>query len=151
MWGKIPWKKGQYARFINVLPNGSDGYHGRYWEARYRKTFIYKVGTIAIICSIIIISSFFIITIIEYFSIPNSLGISGYYLLPLIFFVIMLLISVKKGPSEFLQEPPGGRYADYRINPMYINGLSKKNQKKHIEKYKALLQQKGILEQIRLK
>ncbi len=151
MWGKIPWKKEQYGRYINLLPDGPDGYHGVYWEARYRKTFISKIGTIAVVCSIIIISLFFIITIIEYLSIPNSPGISGYYLLPLIFFVSMLLISFKKVPSEFLQEPPEGRYADYRINPAYINGLSKKNQKKHIEKNKALLEQKGVLEQIRLK
>jgi hypothetical protein len=151
MWGKIPWKKGRYARYINLLPSVSDGYHGVYWEARYRKTFISKVGNIAIICTIIIISSFLIYSIIDYLDVPNSPGISGYYLLPITFFVVMLILELKGVNVERLEEPSEGRYADYRINPIYINGLSEKNQKKHIEKYKTLLEERGIIEQIKLK
>ena len=63
----------------------------------------------------------------------------------------MFSIGFKKVPEKYQQEPPEGRYADYRINPVYINGLNKKNQTRHIKRYKALIEEKGIMEQIRLK
>jgi len=151
MWGKIPWKKGSYARYINLIPNGTDGYHGIYWEVRYRKTLINKIGTMAVIISIIILTIFFIYTMIDTFYSTGSPGISGYYLMPIIFFVLTLIISLKKVPEKFLEEPPEGRYADYRLNIVYIKGLNDRNRKKHIEKYKSLLEEKGVLEQIKLK
>ena len=149
MWAKIPWRKGQYGRFINLLPDGSDGYHGVHWEARYRKTFIGRLGNIAVILSLAIISYFLIYTMIEYLSISESIGISGYYVMPIIFFIVMLYVSNKEVPKN-LKEPKEGRYADYRINLKYINGLSEKNRRKHIVKYKTLLEERGIMEQLKL-
>jgi hypothetical protein len=57
----------------------------------------------------------------------------------------MLLLGLKKSPKLYLEEPPEGRYADYRISIKYINGLSEKNRNKHIKKYLDLLKSKGIL------
>ena len=151
MWGKIPWKRGRYARYINLMPARVDGYHGVYWEARYRKTLISKIGNVAVLLSIIIIFIFQINSIIEHFNDGNPPGISGYFLFPIIFFIIALRIGLKKPSAKALEEPPEGRYADYRVNLNYINGLSKKNQKKHLEKYSVLLEKKGIMEKIKLK
>ena len=39
---------------------------------------------------------------------------------------------LKKIPEEYQKEPPKGRYADYRKNSKYINGLSAINKKKHL-------------------
>ncbi|MHA1294597.1 MAG: metal-dependent hydrolase, partial [Promethearchaeota archaeon] len=58
MWGKIPWKKKRYARYINLFSNKTDGYHGHYWEARYRTTITFKIGRIASIFSLIILVVF---------------------------------------------------------------------------------------------
>ncbi len=151
MWGKIPWKKNRYARFINLAKGNADGYHGHYWEARYKQTLIYKIGNIVVLISIILLIIFQILTSIDHFQAGNPPGISGYYIVPIIFLIWSFYLGNKKTPEKYLQEPPEGRYADYRTNPNYINGLSKKNQKRHIEKYKALLEKRGILNQIKLK
>ncbi|MGV9173139.1 MAG: hypothetical protein ACOC4M_17895 [Promethearchaeia archaeon] len=148
MWGKIPWKKDRYSPFINLCKGKADGYHGVYWEARYKKTQICKIGNIAVISAIILISTFQIVTIIEYLSIPNSPGISGYYLAPIIFLIIGLVHGLREIPEKYLKEPPQGRYADYRINIRYIDGLSKKNRQKHIRKYKSLLKENNLLEKL---
>ncbi|MFO8018178.1 MAG: hypothetical protein R6U96_06045 [Promethearchaeia archaeon] len=148
MWGKLPWKKDQYSPFINLCKGGTDGYHGVYWEARYRDTLICKLGNIAVIIAIFIISTFQIITIVHYLPDPNSPGISGYYLSPVIFFIIGLVHGLREIPEKYLEEPPRGRYADYRINPKYINGLNKKNRQKHIKKYKSLLQENHLLKKL---
>jgi len=148
MWGKIPWKKDQYGKYINMMPDGSDGYHGVYWEARYRKTIISKIGNIAVLLSIIIISLFQVNSIIEHFNAGDPPGISGYLITPIIFFIIAFYIGNKKPKLEHLEEPPEGRYADYRLNPTYINGLSEKNRKKHVEKYSDLLTERGIIDKI---
>ncbi len=148
MWGKIPWKKEQYGRYINLMPDGSDGYHGVYWEARYRKTIISKIGNIAVLISVVILILFQISQIIESIPLGQFMAINGYYITPIIFFIIAFYIGAKKPKPEHLKEPPEGRYADYRLNPTYINGLKEKNRKKHIENYADLLAQKGIMDKI---
>jgi len=148
MWGKIPWKKDRYARYINLWSNKTDGYHGIWWEARYRQTIWFKIGSIAVIASIIIILMLYINEILQ---VLPGLAISGYYILPLLFLSGALIIGFKKIPEDNLKEPPEGRYADYRVNLKYINGLREKNRKKHIEKYSELFKEKGIIEKINLK
>ncbi|MHA1146750.1 MAG: hypothetical protein ACTSR8_00730 [Promethearchaeota archaeon] len=150
MWGKIPWKKGQYAPYINLLKGKCDGYHGSYWEVRYRKSFIGQIGNFATAASLFIITIHYVLLILQVIS-PTDPAISGYYIMPMIIFIFALSFSSKRIPEEYSKEPPEGRYADYRINPEYINGLSEKNQKKHIEKYKTLLKDKGVMEKIILK
>lgn len=151
MWGKIPWKKDRYARFINVAKGNADGYHGHYWEARYKKTIICKIGNAIVIISIVLLIIFQIITSIEHFRAGDPPGISGYYIVPIIFLIWSFYLGIKDTPEMFLQEPPEGRYADYRTDPNYINGLSRRNQKKHVKKYEILLKEKGVIDKIKLK
>ena len=148
MWGKIPWKMKQYGRYINLMPDGSDGYHGRYWEARYRKTIISKIGNVAVLLSIVILTLFQISQIIESIPLGQFIAINGYIIVPIIFFIIAFYIGNKKPNPKHLEEPPEGRYADYRLNSTYINGLNEKNRKNHLGKYADLLAQKGILDKI---
>ncbi|MFO7795400.1 MAG: hypothetical protein ACQERB_10905 [Promethearchaeati archaeon] len=142
MWGKIPWKKRQYARYINLLPDITDGYHDGYWAARYRNTIIAKIGNFALIISIIIIA---------YFIGAEYPEISWYYVVPIVFFITGFFIGVKRPPKRFFKEPPEGRYVDYRIKIEYINGLNAKNKKRHIDKYEILLKKKGVMEKINSK
>ncbi len=146
MWGKIPWKKNHYARYINLFPGDADGYHGLYWEVKYRKTTIYKIGILAVMLSIIIITYFLIYTIFLHYQEGNPPGFSGYYFAPLVYFCIALVMSLKKPSEDYIKEPTEGRYADYRININYINGLSPKNRQKHMEKYKRILEKNELLE-----
>ena len=150
MWGKIPWKKNQYGRFINLLKGGCDGYHGVYWEARYKKSLMGKVGFLASGISLIIVVIHYILLILQVIS-PTDPAISGYYIIPILIYIFSLGFRFKKTPTEYLEEPPEGRYADYRVNPSYINGLSTKNQKNHLKNYKTLLENKGVMEKITLK
>ncbi len=129
MWGKKPWKKGSYARYINLFSCKTDGYHGRYWNLRYRSTIFFKIGTAAVIVSAIVILYFQIVVKV----------ISGFYVFALIFFSVTLVKGLQKIPSEFYNEPPEGRYADYRKNSAYINGLSEKNKARHMKKYANIL------------
>lgn len=151
MWGKIPWREDQYSVFINFCKGESDGYHGVYWEARYRNSFIAKLGNIAVAIGIVLLSVFQIVTIIQYISNPNSIGVSGYYLVPLVFLIIGLRHGLRDMPEKYFEEPPEGRYADYRINLDYIEGLSHKTRRKHIQKYHSLLKEHNLLQKIQNK
>ncbi|MFX1402223.1 MAG: hypothetical protein ACFE8V_13365 [Promethearchaeota archaeon] len=143
MWGKIPWKKERFARYINLFRSTSDGYHGRYWDVRYRKTLICKIGYVAVIITIILICFFQICIFFQ------NLNLDGWYLFSVIFLFVMLIFGLKRSPKLYLEEPPEGRYADYRISSEYINGLSEKNRNKHVKKYFNLLKSKGILAKIK--
>ena len=124
MWGKIPWKKNQYARYINLFADKTDGYHGLYWIARYRKTIFFKVGHITAILNVIIIIYFQITCLI----------INIFYIISILYLLIAIILGIKRVPHDYYKEPPEGRYADYRKNPDYINGLSEKNRDKHLKK-----------------
>jgi len=136
MWGKNPFKKDKYARFINICYSKTDGYHGFYWEARYRQTFMCKISNIAVLISAVIIQIFHIFETFRMFPVPTY---NVFYLFILIYLLVMLYFGLQKSPEEFQKEPKKGRYSDYRIDPRYINGLSEKNRRKHLEKYSALL------------
>jgi len=134
MWGNNPFRKKQYGRFINIFSKNTDGYHGYYWDARYRKTIICKIGNICVLISAIII---------QIMAIHYAIFIGNYwsilYTSSVVYFIMIVILGTKKHPIKWIEEPPNGRYQDYRINPDYINGLSKRNKKRHLEKYSYLL------------
>jgi len=134
MWGKNPFKKDRYARFINIWCSKTDGYHGLHWNARYRQTIFCKLANIAVIISVVLIQIFQIIMTYRIFY-----AISLLYIVPIVYLLLMLYFGLEKIPEEHLKEPLKGRYADYRVNQKYINGLSEKNRKKHLQKYSDLL------------
>ncbi len=139
MWGKNPFRRKKYTRFINKYCDKTDGYHGRYWDARYRQTKMAKIGNYAVILVLIIII-FHILN--SYLSNNSSSRYPRSSLFSLIlFFLIFLYFGLRNPKEKWLKEPPEGRYSDYRVNMNYINGLSEKNRKKHIAKHQGLLGQ----------
>ncbi|MHA1488422.1 MAG: hypothetical protein ACTSRI_02065 [Promethearchaeota archaeon] len=128
MWGKIPWQKTRYARFINLFSRKTDGYHGFYWNIRYRKTPFFVLGHFAAVFSTIFIVFFLVI----------SAEINLFYIISIAYFIIAILLGLKKCPKKYHEEPPEGRYADYRKNPKYINGLSERNKKYFLKRYSTL-------------
>jgi len=139
MWGKNPFRRKKYTRFINKYSDKTDGYHGRYWDARYRQTKMAKIGNYAVILVLIIII-FHVLNLylsnILYSRYPRS-SLFGLIL----FLIIFLYFGLKKPKEKWLKEPPEGRYADYRVNLNYINGLNEKNRKKHIATHQGMLDQ----------
>ncbi|KKN21425.1 hypothetical protein LCGC14_0925460 [marine sediment metagenome] len=137
MWGKNPFKRKKYSRFINTYSDKTDGYHGRYWDARYRKTKMFKLGTVALIFVLLIIT-LHILNL--YFTAEPSLRSPRSSLFSLIlFFIIFLYFGLRKPREKWLKEPPEGRYSDYRVNLKYINGLNEENRRRHMQKYRELL------------
>jgi len=136
MWGKNPFKKEHYGRFFNFFSKKTDGYHGYYWDARYRKTYLCKIGNICVLASAIIlqIMQIYSTIFVHYLYSDNLL-----YSIAIVYLIMILLLGTKAHPEEWLDEPPKGRYHDHRIDPKYINGLSERNRKKHLEKYPFLL------------
>ena len=116
-WARLPWRKTQYCRFVNLFADrvGTDGYHGGYYSARYRKTIFFKIENGAALFSIFlnIMYTFWSDQIIS-------------YIFLIVTFMVMMLIGLKKPDPKYLQEPPGGRYSDYRQNPEYIEYFRKK-------------------------
>ncbi|TFF96628.1 MAG: hypothetical protein EU544_00220 [Promethearchaeota archaeon] len=141
MWGKNPFKKDSYARFINVFCKGTDGYHGLYWDARYRQSFLGKIGNVVVVISVILLQVFQIYVSIESF--PDT-GISIIYVSLMIYLLISLIMAREEFEHKYLEEPPAGRYQDYRIDPQYIQGLNEKNRKRHLKKYRELLEENNI-------
>lgn len=136
MWGKNPLTKKKYSRFVNIYCTKTDGYHGMYWGARFRDTNTCKILNFAIMISAVILQ---LLQIISSLNSELQYG-GGSYAGPLIYFLLGLYIGTKKYSEEWLQEPPEGRYYDYRIDPNYINRLSEKNRKKHFEKFSSLFE-----------
>jgi len=134
MWRKNPFRRKKYTRFINKYCDKTDGYHGRYWDARYRQTKMYKTGNYAVIVVLIIIS--FHILNSHLLKAPRSSLFSL-----ILFFLILLYFGLRNPKEKWLKEPPEGRYSDYRVNMKYINGLSEKSRRKHMEKHQGLLEQ----------
>ena len=142
MWGKNPFSRKKYARFINIYCYKTDGYHGKYWGARYRTTSISKIGNIAVLLCVIIFLFF------QFSNITNTIPAYPFYshrnsyFNSIMLLLIMLFLGLKFTSKEWLREPPEGRYYDYRIKERYINGLSEKNRRIHLMKYSALLENK---------
>jgi len=142
MWGKNPFRRKKYARFINIYCNKTDGYHGKFWGARYRTTRISKIGNMAVIFCVILFLVF------QYSNIPMtnpvypSFSTRYSYHNSIMLLLLMLFLGLKFTPKKWLREPPEGRYSDYRIKEKYINGLSEKNRRIHLTKYSDLLENK---------
>ena len=136
MWGKNPLKRYKYSRFINVWCKKTDGYHGKYWYARYRKTKIGRFGNILVWSTILLFS---ITGNYRYRNYEFTYTFRWYHLIgPIIFLIIFLLIIRDVYSKKWKLEPPSGRYSDYRIDPKYINGLSEINRELHLKKYQFL-------------
>jgi len=135
MWGKNPLKRRQYGRFINIYCQKTDGYHGKYWYARYRQTWINRIGNILVLGTILM----FFLTRSNFASYNYSFSIHsliGQTIFTIIFIMIIRDIYSKKWKLE----PPNGRYSDYRKDNSYINGLSEKNRSIHLEKFSFLFE-----------
>ena len=119
MWGKNPWKKGSFAPFINLFSAKTDGYHGMYWEFRWKQTKMFKIGLVMLFSSILLTAWFWII----------SQRFSFSYLLLCVIYFSLLVVSFKLIPEEYRKEPPNGRYADYRKDPEYLAWMEKEGYK----------------------
>ncbi len=144
MWGKNPFKKEKYARFINLYCKETDGFHGIYGYFRYRKTFIGRLTNYCVILAIILIQSFPIINAIQ--TIPYQYNSQYYYYISaLVYLILSYYVAQNEVTDKYSEMPPKGRYHDYRIDPKYINGLSEKNRERHLKKYSNLIKQKAVL------
>jgi hypothetical protein len=139
MWGKNPFRRKKYARFTNKYSDNTDGYHGRYWDVRYRQTKMAKIGNYTVIVVLVIIT-FHVLNLYLSPNLTPRYPRSSLFSL-IFFFLIFLYFGVRNPKEKWLKEPPEGRFADYRVNLNYINGLSEKNRKKHITKYQDMLAQ----------
>ncbi len=110
MWGKIPWKKEAFAPFINLFSKRTDGYHGKYWQVRWKQTKMFKIGLIMLSLSIYLTIQLWI----------RYAGFSIWYLGLSIVYLGLIYGSFERVAPEYKAEPPGGRYADYRKDPMYL-------------------------------
>ncbi|MHA1820340.1 MAG: hypothetical protein ACTSU2_08060 [Promethearchaeota archaeon] len=125
MWGH-GWKRTDFARYINLWSSKTDGYHGKYWNARYKKTIFYKLEIIFgfIVIGIVIYSEYGLI-------IDNGMKAIDIWGILIIFYILgSIIVTATMDLSEYEKEPPEGRYADYRKNPEYLAWLEKKRKKK---------------------
>ncbi|MHA1341150.1 MAG: hypothetical protein ACTSRZ_12790 [Promethearchaeota archaeon] len=108
--------KTDFARYINFWSKKTDGYHGNYWSARYRKTIFFKIENFNGV--VVILLSIWYMILEDRFVFLHFLVI-----LATISFMIVGII----GPDEkYTREPPEGRYADYRKNKLYLEWMKKK-------------------------
>lgn len=142
MWAKNPFKKGKFTPMINLFAKRTDGYHGKYWDVRFRKTIVYKIENLIVVISIVIIQ---VLQISYSIRIHPASSSQTFFLGLNVYLIIGLYLGLKKYPEQWHREPPKGRYVDYRINNDFIRGLSKKNRIKHFQKNGEILTKKGIL------
>jgi len=144
MWGKNPFNRKKYARFINVYCNKTDGFHGKYWGARYRTTRISKIGNIAVLFCVVLFLIFQYSNISTIDPVYASFSPRNSYHNSIMLLLLMLFLGLTFTSKKWLREPPEGRYHDYRIKEKYINGLSVKNRQLHLMKYSDLLGDKNV-------
>jgi len=144
MWGKNPFRRKKYTRFINIYGNKTDGYHGKYWGARYRTTRISKIGNIAVLFCVILLLIFQFSNLTITDSVYGSYSPRNSYHGSIMFLLLMLFLGLNFTSKKWLREPPEGRYFDYRIKEKYINGLSEKNRQLHLMKFSDVLGDKNI-------
>ena len=140
MWGKNPFKKNKYARFINLYSKETDGFHGLYGYYKYQNTFIGRIADYCVILTIILIQLFSILNAIQSYTYYRSQYY--YYISALVYLILSYYIAHNQFTDKYSEVPPKGRYNDYRIDSKYINGLSEKNKERHLRKYSTLLKQK---------
>ncbi|MBN2150442.1 MAG: metal-dependent hydrolase [Candidatus Lokiarchaeota archaeon] len=108
-WG-APWGK----RFVNLFSSKTDGYHGRYWEARFRTTIFFKVQWVGATIAIGLLAWFASIHVDEIF----------WYVVGIAVLVVVVALDLFPTPEIYHQEPPEGRYHDYRLKPGYYERMS---------------------------
>jgi len=131
MWGKNPFSRKKYSRFINIYCNKTDGYHGKYWGARYRTTRISKIGNVVVLFCVILFLVFQYSNITMMNPVYTSYSPRNSYHNSIMLLVLMMFLGLMFTSKKWLREPPEGRYSDYRIKKRYINGLSEKNRRLH--------------------
>ncbi|UYP44595.1 hypothetical protein NEF87_000880 [Candidatus Lokiarchaeum ossiferum] len=109
MWRKIPWKSNQFSPFVNLFSSKTDGYHGGYWVPRWRQTIMFKISIFETILGIFFLSLHTIFIESSFWSIFGIL-----------IFLVTLSLSFWPINTKYKEEPPEGRYADYRKNPQYL-------------------------------
>jgi hypothetical protein len=114
MWGKVPWRKDQFAVFYNFFSSKTDGYHGIYWTVRWRTTIMFQIARM---------EGIGIIIFLIWLQVIN--GFQFEYLLVIGFFILNLLGGFKSMDAQYLQEPPNGRYDDYRKHHLYLAWMEK--------------------------
>jgi len=144
MWGKNPFRRKKYTRFINIYCYKTDGYHGKYWGARYRTTRISKIGNIAVLFCVALFLIFQYSNISTIDPVYASFSPRNSYHNSIMLLLLMLFLGLTFTSKKWLREPPEGRYYDYRIKEKYINGLSGKNRQLHLMKYSDLLGDKNV-------
>ena len=110
-WG-APWGR----RFVNLFSSKTDGYHGRYWNARFNKTVLFKLGHVAAIGALVVLV---LIT-------PSHPADLGWYIFALAGLGFVMATGLIPVPPEYAKEPPEGRYHDYRRLPEYYERLPQK-------------------------
>ena len=118
MWGMsfLRKRRGEYARFVNLDARATDGYHGNYYFARYRRTkyFIIEnvtaVGVISFVCWRILLTGFDI-----------------WYGGTLAVMIGTIFMGLRRVDPKYFAEPPQGRYADYHADPAYVTWFQKRN------------------------
>ncbi|MHA1732266.1 MAG: hypothetical protein ACTSU5_09995 [Promethearchaeota archaeon] len=124
MWGKVPWKKDQFARYVNLFSSHTDGYHGGYWTYRYRKTVYFKLENVAACCSIVLVVL-----------ISTVHGFDAWVFLTILGFVGFIASGFTKIDPKYASEPPNGRYDDYHVHPAYVAWYEKKFGHPPVKKY----------------
>lgn len=114
MWRKIPWKKDQFAPFLNLFSSKTDGYHGGYWVPRWRKTIMFKISIIESILGIL----YLIINI-------AFISFTVWPIIGILLFLITLSLSFWPINNKYYEEPSEGRYADYRKNFKYLEWMER--------------------------
>jgi hypothetical protein len=128
MWKKT-WRKDQFAPFINMFSKKTDGYHGGYWAVRWRRTTMFKLANLSAIGVIVFITVLMV-----------SSRFSGWLFMMCLYFTGIIVAGLIPSAPKFLEEPPGGRYDDYRKHPLYLVWMEKNgytfNNKNHAVKKK---------------
>ncbi len=114
-WG-APWGR----RFVNLFSGKTDGYHGNYWGYRYRKTAFFIVENIAAVACI---------GLLAWFSTMRP-GSAGWYIFAMVGLGVLVLTGFIPIDARYAQEPPGGRYNDYRKIPGYWDNLPRKHKQR---------------------
>lgn len=75
---------------------------------------MFKIGLIMLGCSTALTIALWI-----------NKGFSGWYLMLILGYAVLFIISSIPIPAKYREEPESGRYADYRKNPMYLEWMER--------------------------
>ena len=141
MWKKNPWNDKQFAPFINYFSSKTDGYHGSYWSVRWRKTLMYKIS---------ILNGILIILFQIYYMINIEFSIQSFWNILLIVALSgSMVIGALNMGDKFKEEPPNGRYNDYRKNKDYLKWMEKNGYELNL-KMKVVKVKKNLRNQVKV-